>query len=122
MYTSLYHSSKDIIHIVAQFMLGISTIYNQSIILSIGGGQHTTFTMDSSTGKAWETEPIAIVGLSCKFAGGANNAEKLWDMLAEGQNAWSEIPSSRFSAKAVYHPNSERLSTVSFYRIHKDAV
>lgn len=61
----------------------------------------------------WASEPIAIIGLSCKFAGDASSPEKLWQMLAEGRNAWSEIPSSRFNAKAVYHPDSEKLSTVS---------
>ncbi|KAK3681631.1 hypothetical protein B0T22DRAFT_299554 [Podospora appendiculata] len=59
----------------------------------------------------WATEPIAIIGLSCKFAGDASNPAKLWDMLAEGRNAWSEIPSTRFNPKGVYHPDSERLST-----------
>lgn len=65
-----------------------------------------------STHNEWESEPIAIIGLSCKFAGDASNPEKLWDMLAEGRNAWSEVPSSRFNPKAVYHPDSEKLSTV----------
>lgn len=59
------------------------------------------------------SEPIAIIGLSCKFAGDASSPEKLWDLLAEGRNAWSEIPSSRFNPKAVYHSDSEKLSTVS---------
>ncbi|KAL9616277.1 MAG: hypothetical protein Q9160_008839 [Pyrenula sp. 1 TL-2023] len=59
----------------------------------------------------WTTEPIAIIGLSCKFAGDANNVESLWKMLAEGRNAWSEMPSSRFNPKGAYHPDSEKLST-----------
>ena len=60
------------------------------------------------------TEPIAIIGLSCKFAGDASNAESLWKMLAEGRNAWSELPSSRFNPKGAYHANPEKLSTVSY--------
>ena len=62
----------------------------------------------------WATEPIAIIGLSCKFAGDASNAENLWTMLAEGRNAWSELPESRFNSKGAYHPSSEKLSTVSY--------
>ncbi|GAB1214119.1 hypothetical protein ATERTT37_003279 [Aspergillus terreus] len=71
-----------------------------------------------STHNEWESEPIAIIGLSCKFAGDASNPEKLWDMLAEGRNAWSEVPSSRFNPKAVYHPDSEKLSTTHVKGAH----
>lgn len=66
-----------------------------------------------SLNNAWATEPIAIIGLSCKFAGDASTPEKLWEMLAEGRDAWSEIPTSRFNVKGTYHPNNEKLSTVS---------
>ncbi|KAI3390924.1 hypothetical protein diail_8351, partial [Diaporthe ilicicola] len=64
------------------------------------------------------SEPIAIIGLSCKFAGDADSPEKLWKMLAEGRNAWSEIPSTRFNAKAVYHPDSGKLSTMHVKGAH----
>jgi acyl transferase domain-containing protein len=61
----------------------------------------------------WASEPIAIIGLSCKFAGDATSPEKLWQMLAEGRNAWSKIPDTRFNAKGTYHPDPQKLSTVS---------
>jgi acyl transferase domain-containing protein len=67
-----------------------------------------------STGPAWASEPIAIVGLGCKFAGDAANPSGLWKLMAEGKSAWSEIPASRFNAKGAYHPNHEKLSTVSY--------
>ncbi|KAL7625005.1 hypothetical protein AAE478_004219 [Parahypoxylon ruwenzoriense] len=57
-------------------------------------------------------EPIAIIGLSCKFAGDARNPEELWRLLAEGRSAWTEIPSSRFNAKGSYHPDPEKFSTM----------
>jgi acyl transferase domain-containing protein len=65
-----------------------------------------------SNGLDWVTEPIAIIGMSCKFGGDATNAEKLWDMVSKGESAWSEIPSSRFNWKGSYHPESERRGTV----------
>ncbi|KAK7977184.1 hypothetical protein PG988_004674 [Apiospora saccharicola] len=64
-----------------------------------------------SHGIDWATEPIAIIGMSCKFAGSASSPEKLWAMLSEGKNAWSEIPSSRFNTKGTHHPNHEKIST-----------
>lgn len=56
--------------------------------------------------------PIAIIGMSCRFAGDVNNPEKLWQLCADGQSAWSEIPSSRFNVDGVYHPNFAKPSTV----------
>ena len=56
--------------------------------------------------------PIAIVGMSCRFAGDVSDPQKLWELVAEGRSAWSEIPSSRFNLDGVYHPNFAKLSTV----------
>ena len=52
--------------------------------------------------------PIAIVGMSCRFPGDATTPSRLWDMLAQGKDAWSEIPPSRFNLKAFYHPDGSR--------------
>ncbi|KAL4734357.1 hypothetical protein BDV11DRAFT_174852 [Aspergillus similis] len=57
-------------------------------------------------------ESIAIVGLSCKFAGEASTPDRLWEMLAAGRSAWSEIPPSRFNLKGAYHPRADRTNTV----------
>ncbi|KAH7019732.1 putative FSP1 [Ilyonectria destructans] len=57
-------------------------------------------------------EAIAIVGLSCKFAGEATDPGRLWALLAGGRDAWSEIPSSRFKWTGSYHPNHEQPSTM----------
>jgi hypothetical protein len=58
-------------------------------------------------------EPIAIIGMSSKFSGDATNTEKLWRMLAEGRSGWTPFPASRFKPEGVYHPNNERLNSVS---------
>lgn len=65
----------------------------------------------------WATEPIAIIGLSCRFAGDASSPEKLWDMMSEKRSAWSEVPESRYSHKGQYHPENGMLSTVSCRRV-----
>ncbi|KAK4163340.1 putative polyketide synthase [Cladorrhinum sp. PSN259] len=54
--------------------------------------------------------PIAIIGMSCRFAGDVDSPEKLWDLLAEGRSAWSEIPKDRFNIDGFHHPNSEKLN------------
>ena len=68
----------------------------------------------------WATEPIAITGLSCKLGGDASDAENLWTMLAEGRNAWSQIPHSRFDSKGAYHVDPDRLGTVSLSQVPHD--
>ncbi|QFU93058.1 type I polyketide synthase [Amycolatopsis sp. YIM 10] len=40
-------------------------------------------------------EPVVIVGLSCKFPGGVNTPEDLWQLLVEGGDAISEFPEDR---------------------------
>ncbi|KAK3904486.1 hypothetical protein C8A05DRAFT_13641 [Staphylotrichum tortipilum] len=56
------------------------------------------------------TTPIAIIGMSCRFAGDVDNPEKLWQLLAEGRSAWSEIPKDRFNIDGFRHPNFEKLN------------
>ncbi|KAI1100340.1 putative polyketide synthase [Jackrogersella minutella] len=62
--------------------------------------------------------PIAIIGISGRFPGDAENPQKLWDMVAEGRSAASEIPSDRFNADAFYHPSTERQGTMNVRRAH----
>ncbi|CAG7931952.1 unnamed protein product [Penicillium olsonii] len=50
-------------------------------------------------------EPIAIVGSACRFPGDATTPSKLWELLKAPRDVLSEIPDSRFSTKAFYHPD-----------------
>ncbi|CAI7658829.1 unnamed protein product [Penicillium glandicola] len=50
-------------------------------------------------------EPIAIVGSACRFPGDATTPSKLWELLEAPRDVLSEIPDSRFSTKAFYHPD-----------------
>ena len=61
--------------------------------------------------------PIAIIGMSCRFPGGATNVEKFRELVSEGRSAWSEVPESRFNVEGFYHPDSDRTSSVSFQDI-----
>ncbi|MEU0812143.1 type I polyketide synthase [Streptomyces sp. NPDC005970] len=42
-----------------------------------------------------EREPIAIVGMSCRFPGGVGSPEDLWRLLADGTDAIAEFPADR---------------------------
>jgi hypothetical protein len=59
-------------------------------------------------------EPIAVVGIGCRFPGSATSPGGLWEMLANGESAWSEFPEDRMNMKAHYHPDSRRQGSVRY--------
>ncbi len=51
-----------------------------------------------------ETEPIAIVGIGCRFPG-AKDPEAFWQLLHDGVEAISEVPADRWDINAFYDAN-----------------
>ncbi|WP_308216400.1 SDR family NAD(P)-dependent oxidoreductase, partial [Prauserella aidingensis] len=57
-------------------------------------------------------EPLAIVGLACRFPGGADTPEQLWAMLAEGRDGIGPFPVDRgWQMDALYDPTLQRPGT-----------
>ena len=54
-----------------------------------------------------EREPIAVVGLACRFPGGASSPESFWRVLCDGVNAVTEVPAARWDVDAYYDPDPE---------------
>lgn len=63
-------------------------------------------------------EPLAIVGLSCRFPHGANSPSELWSLLSQGQSAWSPVPNERFNEEAFHHPSPETTGSISQHGGH----
>ena len=49
-----------------------------------------------------QTEPIAIVGMSCRFPFGANSPEAFWELLQSGTDGITEIPPQRWNLDDYY--------------------
>ena len=54
-----------------------------------------------------EVEPIAIVGMGCRFPGGVTTPKEFWELLAAGKNSITEVPEERWSIEEWYDEDPE---------------
>ncbi|MGW7047817.1 type I polyketide synthase [Streptomyces avermitilis] len=53
-------------------------------------------------------EPIAVVGIGCRYPGGVHGADDLWRLVAEGRDAISGMPVNRgWDVAGMYHPDPD---------------
>ncbi|MFE7558116.1 type I polyketide synthase [Kitasatospora sp. NPDC057500] len=57
-------------------------------------------------------EPIAIVGMGCRFPGGVTRPEDFWHLLSKGTDAVGDWPSNRgWDTEGLYDPDPDRAGT-----------
>jgi acyl transferase domain-containing protein/SAM-dependent methyltransferase/acyl carrier protein len=52
-------------------------------------------------------EPVAVIGLGCRFPGGVDGPEAFWRLLLEGRSGIIEVPSERWSQADWYDPDRD---------------
>ena len=61
-----------------------------------------------------DNEPIAIIGMGCKFPGSSNSPEQFWELLKNGKCAITDIPQERWDIEKFFDkdPNAKGKSYV----------
>ncbi|WP_432973946.1 type I polyketide synthase [Dactylosporangium sp. CA-233914] len=59
------------------------------------------------------SEPIAVVGIGCRFPGGVSDTEGYWQILSDGADVVAEIPADRWDAEAFHSTEPQQPGRMS---------
>ncbi|WP_436840483.1 type I polyketide synthase [Streptomyces flavofungini] len=75
-------------------------------------GDESATPLPAATGAAADDEPLAIIGMSCRFPGGVRSPEDLWRLVADGVDAIADFPADRgWDTEGLFHSDAERAGT-----------
>ncbi|MGW7090458.1 SDR family NAD(P)-dependent oxidoreductase [Streptomyces sp. NPDC054871] len=65
-----------------------------------------------TTTRAPDDDPIAVVAMACRYPGGVDSPDALWDLLRRGGEGISTFPENRgWPGEAIFDPSGERPGT-----------
>ncbi|MCX5423757.1 thioester reductase domain-containing protein [Streptomyces sp. NBC_00078] len=79
-----------------------STAHDRSDLLRRALVELKTARAEAAEARKALTEPIAVVGVGCRFPGAGTGVEGFWDLLTGGRSAIREIPADRWDADAYF--------------------
>ena len=59
-------------------------------------------------------EPLAIVGMGCRFPGGVDSPQSYWQLLQEGRHGIVAVPPERWDADEFYSDDPQALGKMRF--------
>ncbi|MCF6525323.1 type I polyketide synthase [Streptomyces sp. JJ36] len=72
------------------------------------GAERPTTAPERPEARAPADEPVAVVGMACRFPGGADTPEAFWRLLRDGTDATTPVPADRWDAARLYDPDPDR--------------
>lgn len=68
-----------------------------------------TWNSFGASSSACQREPIAVVGMACRFPGGSHSLATFWQLLVNGRDGLEEVPADRWSAETYVSRDSNHL-------------
>ena len=63
-------------------------------------------------GDQFEREPLAVIGIGCRFPGGINSPAACWDALLGGIDAICDVPDDRWKHERYHDTNPEKVGSI----------
>jgi acyl transferase domain-containing protein/acyl carrier protein len=82
------------------------------LVAEIIGVSSAPAVSSSTTSIDRDREPVAIVGMSCRYPGGVSSPEDLWELVATGADAIGEFPHDRgWDVEHLFDPDPDSFGT-----------
>ncbi|MFE3329958.1 SDR family NAD(P)-dependent oxidoreductase, partial [Streptomyces sp. NPDC059176] len=82
------------------------------LLAEVLGDPDETVSLDAAAASAIDDDPIAIVGMSCRYPGGADSPESLWQLVADGRDTIGDFPTDRgWDLDSIYDPDPTKSGT-----------
>ncbi|MER5853432.1 SDR family NAD(P)-dependent oxidoreductase [Streptomyces sp. NPDC002012] len=90
----------------------ITRLARHLLSLLVTGARRESTAEAAGTPRAGEQEPIAIVGMGCRFPGGIGSPDELWRAVADGRDLTGGLPRDRgWDLGALVHPDPDHPGT-----------
>ena len=77
--------------------------------------------LHETSNQATSPPRTAIVGMSCRFAGGASSPSNLWKILVQGKDCTSDMPTDRWNTDAFYYGGKDPQNKVGTFSVKRGA-